>query len=348
MARDLKDLKDLALCAAKKTVPAEFANKTVEDVNDVLRQELTELCGTYNKYRRNKYDLFEIMQETMDEIVPKEVESFVNIFAEVRNYANGQKPSFKVKKGKTRAKRFATRATASGVYETFRLDSDTVEVSTFVIGDAAYIDFERFLSGEEDWADYMEALIAGILHKVYTELFDCLIAQSAVTSLTNHNMYETDSNYNSENFGSLVNKVKNYGAAVIVACPEFIDKMGPDAIVPGTTNYQGIYSPDDIASIASIGRIRQYRGTPIIEMPQSVVDEMNNKLVFNPAYAFILPVGNEKVLKVAFEGPTIVKDWENRDNSMEIQAYKKMGAAIVTYNNWAIYKNEEIDGTDIG
>ena len=39
---------------------------------------------------------------------------------------------------------------------------------------------------------------------------------------------------------------------------------------------------------------------------------------------------------VAFEGQTIVKEWENRDNSMELQAYKKMGTAIVTGNNWGL------------
>jgi hypothetical protein len=344
---DIKAIKELALYAAKKQVPVEFANKTVADVNDALRAELKDLCGTYNLYRRNKLDLFEIMQESMDAVVPAEVEQFVQTFAEVKNYANGVKPSFKIKKGKHRAKKFATRATASGVYETFRLDADTIDVNTFAIGDAAYIDFERFLSGDEDWADYMEALMAGILHRIYVEIFDCLIAQSTVENLQKYNMYEVDSNYHQENFLALINKVNNYGKAIVVACPEFINEMGPDAIVPGTSNCQGIYSPADIEAIANIGRIRQIRGTTIVEIPQSVVDERNSKLVFNPAYAFILPSAGEKVVKVAFEGQTVVKDWENRDNSMEIQAYKKMGTAIVTYNNWGIYKNSSLDSLDV-
>lgn len=343
---DMKSIKELALYAAKKQVPAEFAQRTVKDVNDALRAEL-KCFSDYNYYRKNKYDLFELIQEVADEVLPQEVASFVTAFAEVKTYANGTKPTFKVKKGKTRAKRFATRATASGVYETFRLDADNIEVSTFVIGDAAYIDFERFLSGDEDFADYMEALIAGILHKMYVEIFDALIAQTTTANLQNYNMYQADSAYNQENFLSLINKVNNYGKAVVIACPEFIDKMGPDAIVAGTTAYQGIYSPDDIAAIANIGRIRQIRGTTIIEMPQSVIDEKNSELVFNPAYAYILPSANQKVVQVALEGETIVKDFENRDNSIELQAYKKMGIAIVTYNNWAIYKNEALDSTSI-
>lgn len=339
---DIKAIKELALYAAKKQVPAEFSNKTVEDVNEALRGELKELCGTYNLYRRNKYDLFEIMQESMDAVAPKEVEQMVSVFAEVKTYANGVKPSFKLKKGKNRAKRFATRATASGVYETFRLDTDHIDVDTFVIGDAAYIDFERFLSGDEDWADYMEALMAGILHRIYVEIYGCLTSEATTKALTGHNMYEVDNAFNKDNFLAMVNKVKNYGTPVIIASPEFIDAMGPDAIVAPTSNTQGVYSPRDIEDIANTGRIHQIRGTVIVELPQSVIDESNSKLVFDPSFAFILPTGGEKVVKVAFEGDTIVKDWENRDNSMEIQAYKKMGTAIVTYNNWAIYKNKAL------
>ena len=115
---DIKAIKELALYAAKKQVPVEFANKTVADVNDALRAELKELCGNYNLYRRNKLDLFEIMQETMDEIVPAQVAAVVAQFAEIKQYANGTKAQFKIKKGKLRARKFATRATASGVYET--------------------------------------------------------------------------------------------------------------------------------------------------------------------------------------------------------------------------------------
>ena len=339
-------IKELALYAAKRKVPTEFAQRTVEDVNDALRNELKQFSD-FNYYRKNKYDLFELIQEVADEVLPKEVEAFVSVFADVKSYQNNQKPVFKVKKGKTRAKKFATRAAASGVYETFRLDTDHVEVSTFVIGDAAYIDFERFLSGDEDFADYMEALVGGILHRMYVEIFNALISQTTTANLQNYNMYQADSAYNQENLLALVRKVNNYGKAVIIACPEFIDKMGPDAIVPATTNHSGIYSPDDIASIANIGRIRQIRGTTIIEMPNSVIDEKNSELAFNPAYAYILPSADEKVVKVALEGDTIVKDFENRDNSIELQAYKKMGVAIVTYNNWAIYKNEAIDSTTI-
>ena len=323
---DIKAIKELALYAAKKQVPAEFANKSVADVNDALREELKAICGTYDLFRRNKLDLFEIMQETMDEVVPAQVMQVVSQFAEVKQYAHNQKPSFKIKKGKIRARKFATRATASGVYETFRLDTDTIDVNTFVIGDAAYIDFERFLSGDEDWADYMEALMDGILHRIYKEIYDELINGAAL--LGNMNKKETVGSFATADLDGLLKIVKAYGDPVIVATSDYISEMGGEVLK------QTWVADADKEDNRNYGRILKYKGAPVIELPVSYEDETNTTEVFGGKFAFVLPSSGYKVMMVAFEGNTIVKEWENRDNSMELQAYKKMGTAIVTGNNW--------------
>lgn len=323
---DIKAIKELALYAAKKQVPTEFANKTVADVNEALRKELKVICGTYDLFRRNKLDLFEIMQETMDAVVPAQVMQIVSQFAEVKQYAHNQKPSFKIKKGKIRARKFATRATASGVYETFRLDTDTIDVNTFVIGDAAYIDFERFLSGDEDWADYMEALMDGILHRIYKEIYNELINGAAL--LGNMNKKETVGSFATADLDGLLKIVKAYGDPVIVATSDYISEMGDEVLE------QAWATDADKEEIRNYGRILKYKSAPVIELPVSYEDETNATEVFGGKFAFVLPSSGYKVMMVAFEGNTVVKDWENRDNSMELQAYKKMGTAIVTGNNW--------------
>ena len=325
---DIKAIKELALYAAKKQVPAEFANKTVADVNEALREELKAICGTYDLFRRNKLDLFEIMQETMDAVVPAQVMQVVSQFAEVKNYANGVKPTFKIKKGKLRARKFATRATASGVYETFRLDTDTIDVNTFVIADAAYIDFERFLSGDEDWADYMEALMDGILHRIYKEIYNELMNGAAL--LGNMNKKKTVGSFSMEDLLGLIKVVKAYGDPVIVATSDYIADMGDDVVASTAA------TDADKEEIRNYGRILKFRGVPVIELPVSYEDETNTTEVFGGKYAFVLPSSGYKIMMVAFEGQTIVKEWENRDNSMELQAYKKMGTAIVTGNNWGL------------
>ena len=143
------------------------------------------------------------------------------------------------------------------------------------------------------------------------------------------------------------------GGATIFATPEFVASMGPDAIgMPifnGTPGYAGatpVYSPKDINDIANTGYITTFRGNPIVQIPQSYTDETNEVTQINPGFAYIFPTGGEKIVKVVFEGPTQVDDWQHRDRSFEIEAYKKVGVAILTNHNWCIYENTDLSTTD--
>ena len=90
------------------------------------------------------------------------------------------------------------------------------------------------------------------------------------------------------------------------------------------------------------GYIGRYNGANVIVLPQSFEDANNSVKVFNPQYAFVIPSGgtaDEKIVKVALEGQTVVKDVENADHSMEFQAYKKIGTAVLNTNHFGIYQN---------
>lgn len=336
----IQEIKELALNAARGTAPE---NYSVENVNDALRDELNAMCSSINEFRRNQYDIFEIMIETADEIVPKKVIDYVGIFAEVKTVGNGQKAMFKRKLGKNRAKKFLTQVGLSGVYETFRLDTETFTVEAHAVGGAGTIDFDRMLDGSENMADIMDIITEGLTDSVFYEIQKALIAAYEAAGVPAANRKEGN-NFVAKDMQDLVNVVRSYGtSAVIFACPEFVAAMGPDQI--GDPSYKAVYSPKDIEDIANTGYIKMFRGTPIIQMPQSFIDENNDKTAMNPQYAFVLPAGGEKVVKVVLEGPTQMWMRDNRDQSMEINAYKKMGAAILTYHNWGVYKNKSISDT---
>ena len=55
--------------------------------------------------------------------------------------------------------------------------------------------------------------------------------------------------------------------------------------------------------------------------------------------------GGDRVVKVVLEGNTQIYDWTNKDNSMEIDTYRKLGVAILTQHNWGIYQNTGITQT---
>ena len=339
----LNELKELAVCAAKNEAPA---NYSVDNVNEALTDGLRELAGSVNQFMKNRYDIYEIIIQAADEIVPKKVIDAVGMFAEVQQVGQGQKAMFTTKLGRMRAKKFLTQVGLSGVYETFRLDTGRFEVSAHAIGGACTIDFERMLDGAENMAELVDILTEAQTDAVYQEVQKAL--RGAMTKLDVPGPNRVQGTWDSDEMMKLVSTVRAYGSgAVIFAPPEFIAAMGADAIVPvpQSGHYGGVYHPQDIDAIHNTGYINIFRGTPIVQIPQSFVDENNEDTWIDPQLAYVLPTGGERVVKVVFEGQTQMYDFVNRDQSMEIHTYKKLGTAILAYHNWAIYKNTGIPQT---
>ena len=339
----LNELKELALHAVRGTAPDTF---TVENVNDAFADGLKEFAGSYNQFMKNRYDLYDIIIQSIDEILPRDVMAAIGQFAEIQTVAQGQKAMFKKKLGRARAKKFLTQVGLSGVYETFRLDSETFELGAHAVGGGATIDFERMLDGAESLAEVVGIVTEGLTNAVYVEVERALVA--AYDNMPATNKYKGA--WSADEMVKLMNVVRAYGQPVIFACPEFIAKMGADAIVPVLANdstkvAQGIYSPKDIDAIHDQGFINVFRGATVVQIPQSFVDETNTETYVDPSRAYVFPAGAEKVVKVVLEGSTQIRDHENKDNSMEVYAWKKMGCAILHHNNWCIYWNSSIADT---
>lgn len=342
----LKELKEMALHVARGTAPANFSN---EDVATAYAAEIENLCGSINQFMKNRYDIYEIIIEVADEIVPQRAIETLGQFAEIKTVGQGQRAMFKRGRlGRNRAKKFITRVGLSGVYETFRLDTDTFEVRAHAIGGAARLDFERFLDGAENINELMDIVLEGLEDAIFVEVQKAL--QSAITStfMPARNKF-VGSGFYAKSMQRIIGTVKAYGSgATIFATPEFIEEMGPDAVMIGpwgTTNqYPNVaVHPQDLDDIRNTGRIKIFRGTPIVELPQFFTDENNNEFFLDPAYAYILPTGGDKVVKVVFEGNTQIYDAVNRDQSIEINIYKKVGVGILAFNNWGVYHNTALD-----
>ena len=339
----IAELKQLASYAVRGAAPE---NYTIGSVNAAVADGFKQFCGSINDFNRNKYDIFDIIIENADTIVPQKVMEQMGAFAEIRNVANGDKPLFKKGGlGRARAKKFLTQVGLSGVYETFRLDSETFTISTKAIGGAVSVDFERLIGGAESLTEFMDVLAEAQVDGIYAEVQNALV--NAIGSMPGRN--RVVGTYSASELQALVNTVKAYGSgAVIFASPEFIAEMGPDAIVPAMRTSgnvpvaQGVYSPADIEAIHNTGSIKIFRGTPVVELRQSFVDENNEQVMINPAFAYVLPAGKEKVVKIVMEGNTQMWDATNRDQSVEINTYRKIGVGILAYNNWGIYENTSL------
>ena len=331
-------LKELARHAAHRTAPTEFS---VASVDAAFADEIKKLTSSVNEFMRNKYDIFAIIIENADEIVPAKIMDAMNQFAEVITLKQGETKVFKRGGlGRNRAKKFLTQVGLSGVYESFRLDTETFTINMKAIGGAVSLDFERMLDGAESLAEFMDVLTEAQVDGIYGEVQKALMAAEANMGATNKSVGD----YSANELQRLVNVVKVYGGgATIFASPEFVAAMGPDAIVAGTSAYQAVYNPKDIEDIAAYGHVKMFRGCPVVELPQSFVDEKNEQVMIHPQYAYILPTGKEKVVKVLMEGQTQIWDCVNADQSIEVNTYRKIGVGVLAFHNWAIYQNTKIE-----
>ena len=335
-----KELRELARHAARRTAPAEFS---VDSVDAAVAEGFKSLTGSINDFMRNRYDIYDIVIENADEIVPGKVMDAMSSFAEVIQLKNGEKKLFKRGGlGRNRAKKFLTQVGLNGLYETFRLDEDTFSLDVKSIGGAVSIDFERMMDGAETISEFMDVLTEAQVDGIYGEVQKALMAAVKNTAMPTAN--KAAGSYSATVLQGIVNTVKTYGgSATIFASPEFIAAMGPDAIVPAVSGAQAIYHPDDIDAIHTLGRIKLFRGTPVVELRQSFLDENNSQVMIHPQFAYVLPSGKEKVVKIAMEGGTQMYDVTNPDKSLEIHTYRKIGVGILAFNNWGIYQNTGID-----
>lgn len=303
------------------------------DLNETLRSELKEIAGTFQLFRENKNTVFSLLEETIDDVLPKKVLEQYGQFAEVKTFAQGDKPVFTQRittAAKRRAKQFVTKVGLAGIYEVFKLDGRNYEVPTSAFGGAAQIGFEEFLDGRVDFADVLEIIMEGLDECVYLEIERAL--KAAVTDVPTAN-YHTDTTFNETEMDRLLAIADSYGQATIYCTFEFAATMIPS---------EGWVSDEMRNQKWNNGYLANYKGHRVIVLPQSYEDETNAVKVIDPSYAWIIPTGADKPVKVALEGAAVVREIENADMSREVQIYKKMGVGAIITNNICIYQNSSL------
>lgn len=343
MALDRENLvalmKQVAKANPSAPVAYSFGDKQLsyEALNETLRNELNELAGTWSLYRENKNLIFSMIEETLDEVLPKKVVEQYNQFAEVKTFAQGDKPIFKRKLNtRARAKQFITRVGLAGIYEVFKLAKaeESFEVRTSAIGGAAQIGFEEFLDGRVDFAEVTAIVMDGMDELIYKEVAHAL--KASINQLPPAN-YAAVNGFDEAVMDRLITIAAAYGTPVIYCTYEFAVRMIPQEAWR--------YTEEMKSQLWKNGRLSDYKGTQVVILEQGFEDETNSTKVIDPGYAWVIPTGaDSKPVKIAFEGNTIVDEYTNKDRSREIQVYKKVGVVCMLANNICAYVDTSLVG----
>lgn len=344
MALDRNNLVTLMKQVAKADPSAPTAyswggqSLSYEALNETLRQELNELASTYSLYRENKDLIFSMIEETLDEVLPKKVVEQYQQFAEVRTFAQGDKPIFRRKlTSNNRAKQFITRVGLAGVYEVFKLgkNEEAFEVRTSAIGGAAQIGFEEFLDGRADFAELTRIVMEGMDELIYKEVAAAL--KASINQLPPANRVAVDG-FDEVAFDKLITIASAYGTPTIYCTYEFAVRMIPQEAWRYTEAMKD--------ELWRTGRLASYKGHKVVILEQGFEDETNSRKVIDPGYCYIIPTGADtKPVKIAFEGGTLVREVEsNSDWSKEFHVYKKVGVVAMLANNICAYVDTELMG----
>ena len=339
MALKYDDLVVLAKTVAKanpsSTVAYSFGEDkfSYADLCETLRTEMKDLVGSYSLWRENRNVAFKLMEETINDYLPKRVLEQYGQFAEIKTFAQGDRPVFTQRitvASKRRAKQFITKVGLAGIYEVFKLDGTSYEVPTSAFGGAAQIGLEEFLDGRVDFADVLEIVMEGLDEVIYLEIERAL--KAAVDKLQEANKH-SQAGFNETEMDRLIAIADAYGQATIYCTYEFAATMIPS---------EGWVSEEMKNQKWNNGYLANYKGHRVIVLPQSYEDETNTVKVIDPSYAWIIPTGGDKPVKVAFEGSAIADEYVNKDRSREIQVYQKVGVGAIITNNICVYQNTSL------
>ncbi len=335
----LKLAKTVAKADPSKPVAYSFGEKSFgySEMNETLRAEFAALAPDYRTYKINQNTIFALIEQTIDDVLPNRVMEQYGQFAEIKTFAQGDKPIFTQKitqASRNRAKQFIGKVGLAGLYEVFKLDGRSYEVTTNAIGGAAQIGFEEFLDGRVDFAEVLNIVMAGLDECIYMEIEKQLIGAAQNVQTANVNNISTQNGFNEKEMDRLLSISDSYGGRATIYCTfEFAATMIPS---------DNRWSNEMKNTMWNNGYLGAYKGHQVIVLPQSFEDETNSKKVIDPAYAWIIPTGAEKPVKIAFEGGTIVDEYTNYDRSKEVQIYKKVGVRAIFSNDICVYKNTSL------
>lgn len=303
---------------------------STSEANDTLRKAFAELMefsteGTNGKFeidrktfRKHKVEIFEILEEIINETLQEGLKSQFDGFAEYRNLAWGDTNLFKVPANNNF--RVSLVSDGNGNIRRQRLQDG----SEFSVGLDTYAikigeDFHRFLAGRVQWAELMggiaESFKRDMTQRIYTAVYSSYGKYNGTYHMTGNvdeDMLVELAMHIEARTGE---KVAVYGTKLALR------KLAPNAITESMNdrrNEVGFYGTIAGIDLREIEQSHKY-GTD-----EFAID--NNMIL-------VLPQNADKMVKVVNEGDAIIQDQQGGTSSDMMQEYfiaNKFGVSVIT------------------
>lgn len=318
-----KEIVKLAIDLAKGKVQ----NFSAQESNDTLRQAFTDLMefstegnGKIDRktFRKHKVEIFEILEEVINETMNEGLGSQFDGFAEYRNLAWGDENLFTtpannifrvalVSDGNSNLRRQRLR---DG--QEFSVSLDTYAIK---IGE----DFHRFLAGRVDWAEFMAGVAESFRRDLTQRIYKAVVNSYGRYSAPYHfsgAVTEDD----------LVELAMHIEARTGEKCVVFgtklaLRRLAPNAITEEMNNKRNV-----------VGYYGEIAGIELREIEQSH-EHGKDEFAIDNNMILVLPQNHDKMVKVVNEGDVVIQDQQGGTSSDMMQEYfiaNKFGVSVIT------------------
>ena len=309
-----------------------------EEANEVIRAKFHEVLGTSDNstrrelrkaIRRHKTDLFDIIEETLDDLLVSGWGNnpFFMEYVEMKNMNAGDTNEFYVEDDSV-----LTVSELSGNHHSLirqRLGAGRkFGVTTSWYGIKIYAEYELFMAQKVDWAGFIQKIYEAFDRKVNSMIYASLMA--AGEDLPANAQFNKTSALTAETKETFIELVED----VRTATGHDVVVLGTRAALSKLTSLTPIeWITDSMKKERqTTGSVGLWEGIKLVNIPQvfekgdttaKLID--NNKLL-------IMPVADNKFIKFFNEGDAQIAestDGSNIDKTIEYEFQQKMGVATV-------------------
>lgn len=342
------DLKTLLVAASNPTKNnLEFSN---EEVQSAATNALVKYFGledlSIRSLNKHRNEIFEVINEVVDEVLPRKLEDRISDFAEIKQIARNEEAIFTVKStlaSKRRLMKGIQKGARGGIYKARRLDDAQFKVTTMVETVGYMITLEEILTGQRTIKELIDVLADAWTEKIFYEVFMALSSAAQIAPAINQVTGSNTAIDNAE-LDKIVAIVAGYGQPRILGFRQHLALLGNNYI----TNQAGrTATGEDAADIRAKGYVGIYKGTNVIELPNYISAHLAASVewVFPEERLFILPV-NEKPVKIVLQGESYTAEVSQPHGGIEFHQHRLMGIGVLFNNYIASYELVDIWNED--
>lgn len=326
----------------KGAIKPDTSKFSTQDANNAVINAILENYGlkdaTAREIRARQAEIFGLIEETIEELLPEAITDIVGGFAEVRTFARDAEVVFEIKNvGKARLKRGIVAGARGGIYKARRLDNKSFQVPVKVETVGNLVTLEDILLGRHTLGDLFAIIQDGFVERIYLHCIEALRTAKTLAPAAN---IKSGNGFDGKALDELIRIAGAYGTPIIMGFRSAIAKIN-NGISWSKTSED--ITKVDLDEIRTRGIVTVYHGVPVVELPNYLVDESNAEFVFKEGDIFVLPT-DAKPIKVAMKGDLHIEENKHPSGSMEQQAHRLVGVGLYLANDICVYTDEDVTG----